>query len=192
MAGTKNGLSKNLLKIYFVTHIKSLINYGLPIYSSAAPTNLNKINIVYNSAVRLITGAWNSSPIHALYCEAGILPLDQQPTVICASHLAKLKAAPADHPIQKIYFRGNLINLIFGEKIYKTPLFCRVKNSSISQQLNDLIDEIRPAEKQVFPPWRNLEEMVFTTPVDAKFTKSTINMATIFKGMVDKHIKEIV
>ena len=147
MAGTKNGLSKDLLKTYFVTHIESLISYGLSIYSSAAPTNLNKINIVYNSAVRLITGAWKSTPIHALYCEVP----DLQLTMNYASHLAKLRAAPANLPIHKIYFRDNLINLILGGKIYKTPLFSRVKNSNISQQLNDLIDEIRPAEKQVFP-----------------------------------------
>ena len=143
--------TKDLLRNYFVTHIKSLIYYGLPIYSSSAPTNLSKINIVYISAVGPITGAWKSTPIHALYCEAGILPPDLQLTMNCASYLAKLRAVPADHPINKIYFRDILIILILGGKIYKTPFFCRVKNSNISQQLNDLIEDFRPAEKQVFP-----------------------------------------
>ena len=46
IAGTKDGLSKDLLRTYFEAHITSLINYGLPIYSSAAPTNMNRAEIV--------------------------------------------------------------------------------------------------------------------------------------------------
>ena len=105
-----------------------------------------------------------------------------------ANHLARLRAAPVDHSIHKIYFRDNLINLILEGKNYKTPLFCRVKNSNMSQQLNDLIDEMRQAEKQVSHPWQNLE-MIFTTPLDANLTNGTLNVATIFKGIVDQHFQ---
>ena len=105
-----------------------------------------------------------------------------------ANHLARLRTAPADHSIHKIYFRDNLIKLILEGKNYKTPLFCRVKNSYISQQLNDLIDEIRLAEKQVFHPRQNLE-MIFTTPLDVNLTNSTLNVAKFFKGIVDQNFQ---
>ena len=57
LAGVKTGMSRDLLKLYYETQIKSLLSYGLPIYSSAAPSNLNKLSVFHNTAARLITGA---------------------------------------------------------------------------------------------------------------------------------------
>ena len=64
-----NGQS-SLLKLYNVL-CKSRLNYASQIYSSAWKTNLEILDVVHNSALRICTGAYRTSPIESLYLTAG-------------------------------------------------------------------------------------------------------------------------
>ncbi|CAL4075705.1 unnamed protein product, partial [Meganyctiphanes norvegica] len=76
LSGTSWGANRECqLKIYN-TMIKSKMAYGSQLLISASPSNLYKLEIVQNMALRIATGAWNNTHIPALQCEANILPLD--------------------------------------------------------------------------------------------------------------------
>jgi len=63
----------SLIQIYKAL-ILSKIEYGLPAYSSATKTLLSTLDTIQNTALRLSTGAFPTSPVNPLHVEAGVLP----------------------------------------------------------------------------------------------------------------------
>ena len=184
----RNGISKDLLRLYYDSHIRSLINYGLPLFSSASPTLLNKINILHNNAARIITGAWRSTPLNALYTEANIVPPDLQLQQVCGIFLAKLLTAPEDHPILKLFQRDRLLLelVTFSGKRYKSPLIYRVKNNYNLKESCKKLSLLSPATKPVFPPWVDLSEKISPEPLDPGLNKNSPNASTIFKTVIEE------
>ena len=76
LAGTNWGANRECqLKIYNAM-IKSKIAYGCQLLASASVSNNESLEVVQNMALRVATGAWNSTYIPALQCEANTIPLD--------------------------------------------------------------------------------------------------------------------
>ena len=65
---------QTLLKLYRIL-IRSKINYGCSIYVAARKSYLNSLNTVDYERLRLIFGAFKTSPLESLYSEAYELPL---------------------------------------------------------------------------------------------------------------------
>ena len=190
-AGATAGISRDLLKTYYEAHIKSLMNYGLPIFTSAAPSSLAKLTIIHNSAARLITGAWKCTPIQALYAEARILPPDIQSELTCANFLAKLLSSPSDHPIQKLFIRDNWLDYTgLSGKQYKTPLYYRVKHSHLTRNHNSKFDMLKPPADDCLPPWINLKNYIYPISLEPELSKSSNNNITIFKDLVNRHFPD--
>ena len=97
-AGVGQGISRKHLRTYFLAHIKSLINYGFPLHSSASPTNISKLTGIENTAIRIFIGAWRNTPLEALYCEGRITPPITDQEELVAKYLASLANSSEDHP----------------------------------------------------------------------------------------------
>lgn len=67
--------TKSLLRIY-KSLIISIIDYGVIIYNSAKNNVLNTINPIHNQSIRLATGAFRTSPVDSILCNAGEHPLE--------------------------------------------------------------------------------------------------------------------
>lgn len=52
------------------------MDYGCIVYSSARKTLIATLNIIQNAAIRYCLGAFPTSPVTSLYCEAGVPPLE--------------------------------------------------------------------------------------------------------------------
>ena len=65
--------SPTLVRLYIML-IKPIIDYGLQTYVSAAPSYLNSLYAIQNSALRIATGAFLSSPIASLHSMTSVLP----------------------------------------------------------------------------------------------------------------------
>jgi hypothetical protein len=98
LSGTAFGGSRQMLTLFYTAYIESLIDYGLPIYASTAPHLLAQRDVVTSSSVCLIIGAWRSSALPALYCEANIMPPDLHRQELQARFLAQLFNKPPLHP----------------------------------------------------------------------------------------------
>ena len=94
LAHTSYGASRaNLLYIYHML-ILSKINYGAAAYSSASPNTLNKLNTIHNLAIRLSTGAFRTSPICSLLCEASQPSLQSHRDLLEADAYIHTKSTP--------------------------------------------------------------------------------------------------
>ena len=63
----------SLLRL-FIMLIKPKLEYGSEAFSSASPTLLSSLNPIENSAIRISTGAYRTSPVLSLYAESGLRP----------------------------------------------------------------------------------------------------------------------
>ncbi|KAK3878415.1 hypothetical protein Pcinc_016999 [Petrolisthes cinctipes] len=70
-----------LLHLYRVL-IRSKLDYGCEVYSSAIDAHLRVLGTVHHAGVRLATGAFRSSPFPSLLVEA-----DEQPLDLCRQSL---------------------------------------------------------------------------------------------------------
>ncbi|KAF0707103.1 RNase H domain-containing protein, partial [Aphis craccivora] len=73
--------TESILRIYkYLFH--SVISYGSIIYNSAKNNLLSTINPVHNQGIRLATGAFMTSPVDSILCNAAELPLDLRRHII--------------------------------------------------------------------------------------------------------------
>ena len=63
-----------MLRLYRAI-IRSNLDYGSFIYSSAKESTIGVLDPIHNAAIRLSTGAYRSSPVFSLYAESGEPPL---------------------------------------------------------------------------------------------------------------------
>ena len=63
-----------MLRLYRAI-IRSKLDYGSFIYSSAKESTIGVLDPIHNAAIRLSTGAYRSSPVFSLYAESGEPPL---------------------------------------------------------------------------------------------------------------------
>ena len=78
LSSTKWGSKRKPLTLLFKATVMSIINYCSPIYNSATDAVLKSLNPVQSQGLRICTGAFRSSPINSILCEAGEPPLKLQ------------------------------------------------------------------------------------------------------------------
>ena len=99
LAGTTWGANRETLLKFYTVYIQSKILYGSPAYGSAATSQLDRLNTIQNTALRIATGAFCSSPIISMQAEAGLLPLNYIRQLTDIKWLHKLSQLPQDHPL---------------------------------------------------------------------------------------------
>lgn len=79
----------SLLKIY-TAMIRSRIDYGSTIYGNSGKTILKKVDKIQSDALRTALGCLKSTPLNALLCEAGELPLELRRKWLATKEIIKM------------------------------------------------------------------------------------------------------
>jgi hypothetical protein len=74
--------------------IRTKLDYGCTLYSSAKPYVLHNLDPVHNAALRLCTGAFRSSPVVSLYCETGEPSLQHRRDQLSLQYWARIGQTP--------------------------------------------------------------------------------------------------
>ena len=69
------GACLKTLRHYYIAYIRSKIDYGSILYDKSNQTYINKLEVIQNTAMRLMTGARKTSPILSLQVECNLPPL---------------------------------------------------------------------------------------------------------------------
>jgi hypothetical protein len=56
----------NVLRKLYVGRVRPVLEYGMSAWSSSSQTNFDKIQRVQNSAARIITGSFRSTPVNRI------------------------------------------------------------------------------------------------------------------------------
>ena len=162
---------------FYTSYIKSRITYGVQAFSSASQTILSKLEVIQNSAIKIITGLRKSTPIPAIQFESSILPMNTIIKIYVIKYFYKIFSLPKNHIIHKL-FREQLVEierLSWNTLTHKTPLLKQAIN--ICNQFSLPLDLVRNNDykfNRFFPPpWFSFERVVSTVFIQVK--KQDIN-----------------
>ena len=88
----------SLLKINEALN-RSRIAYGCPAFLTASKTQLNRLEVIQNQALRIALGAWRSTRTTSLQVEANTAPLKLYIEQQSINLYHKLKAKGPSHPV---------------------------------------------------------------------------------------------
>lgn len=100
LSGADWGASCQSLKRIYYAVIRSNIDYGSMVYSSANKTLLKKIQVIQNQALRICCGAFRSSPVVSLQVELGELSLEQRRLQLRMRYWSGVCGHLESHPVK--------------------------------------------------------------------------------------------
>ena len=100
LAGTNWGQQCETIAITYKSIVRSLFLYAAPIwFPNTSTSNINRLQIIQNSALRIATGCLKMSPIQHLHSETKVLPVQEHLSLICTQFLARaLQPTHPSHP----------------------------------------------------------------------------------------------
>jgi hypothetical protein len=101
LSNNKFGQEKETLELIYRQFNRPTINYASPAWHPAlADSNINKLQIVQNKALRSITGCTKTTPIPHLHAETKILPIRNHLDMIGTQFYSKAQTHP--HPCHNL------------------------------------------------------------------------------------------
>ncbi|XP_072395249.1 uncharacterized protein [Diabrotica undecimpunctata] len=123
------GADYNCLIQVYKTLIRSKIDYGSIVYTSAKEYLLHHLDIIQNTALRIATGAFRTSPIESLRAETG-----EQSLKYRRMHLSLTYANP-NNPSRSNIFTDRFKNLYTENRNMKPPFYERVRQTLKTLQI---------------------------------------------------------
>lgn len=103
VASTDWGADRTTLLRLYKAIVRSKLDYGCTVYSSAPNYILNTLDAVHNRGIRIATGAFKSSPVKSLYAESGEPPLKVRRTQLILQYFAHIELRPSSPTYQNIH-----------------------------------------------------------------------------------------
>jgi hypothetical protein len=90
VGGQPFGADKQTLLVIFKSYLKPLLDYGdLLVIPTISKTNLDKLQVAQNDALRIVTGCLKMTPIRHLYLETGVLMVADHLELLSTQFLAR-------------------------------------------------------------------------------------------------------
>ena len=124
LTSLKYGATQESLMRIFRIYIRSKLDYGSIVYSSANPRNLATLDVVSNDALRIAIGAFKSSPIESLYALTNEMTPTERRNYLSIRYFLKIKAS-LHNPTNKCITNRN--ETLFRNH-QEAPFFIRVAN----------------------------------------------------------------
>ena len=123
----------SLLRLYRAL-IRSKLDYGCQIYSSASPRVLSRLDPIHNTALRICTGAFKSSPVRSLCVNAGEPSLQNRRNKLALQYYVRLKQTPDTETSRVVHmphlgdrYRGNEnLTAPFGVRVTRLLAECNI------------------------------------------------------------------
>ena len=141
------GATPKTLKKFYVSYIRAKINYGAVVYA-AGNKILDRLEVVQNNALRMITGGRRTSPILSLQAESNIPPLALQRGYNLVKEYIKLKCKPKNYSTSSFlgYDNHNITNVPFNSFTYRLKNYLQMFDIHIPRSFTESIHTIPPWE----------------------------------------------
>jgi hypothetical protein len=85
VCGSSWGHNKETLLLTFRAFVESVFSFASPIwFPNYKPSNIQKLQVIQNAAMRLITGCLKASSIDHLHCETKLMPVAEHLSMLCS------------------------------------------------------------------------------------------------------------
>ncbi|XP_065213540.1 uncharacterized protein LOC135840786 [Planococcus citri] len=145
LSHTSYGSDRHTLLKLYRTLIRPVLDYGCSIYTYAPENRLSRLNTIQNTAVRISTGAFRTTPTVSLLNDASECPLDIRRQYISTSTYLNIKSNPD-----------------FNLKLeYMIPMHSlSVKFQSFLQQVEENNIKIHHLLVNPTPPWQSFNPII--------------------------------
>ena len=96
VAHTEWGADRQTLIKLYRTLLRSQLDYGIFVYRSARKSYLKQLDPIHHGSLRLVLGAFRTSPIDSLYTEVHKAPLQIRSEKLALQYYTKLKSSPSN------------------------------------------------------------------------------------------------
>ena len=139
-----------LLRLYRAL-IRSKIDYGCQAYGSASKTSLKMLDTVHHQALRIVLGAFRTSPVESLYVEAHEPSLFHRRMLLDLQYKMRLQKIPS-HPTTILGSDDSLDDRFLRRRREKPPY--GVRSRILLRDLGIDMPVIAPLEHKIKPPWK--------------------------------------
>lgn len=153
LSNRNTGSDRKTLTTIYNAIIKSKIDYGSHIYGSARKTVLKQLDPINNSALRIITGAYRTSPTLSLYCDAGIPTLSESRNLQSIKYYFNTLRKP--NPDLTSFAKPNQQSRKYeNKKSYPRPFNMQINKILETNQIPTETEPLKIQTVQVNPPWQ--------------------------------------
>jgi ribonuclease HI len=166
LRGRDWGCNKEDMRGLYVSYVRAAADYCAAAWApSASATQMEKIEVAQNAALRVITGCTKTTPLDGLRIEAGVAPYADRAKELVATAYEKSLRLPFDNPRRRVAeteIKSRLQQGNWRDKasriVAKTELHGRAREEFVATA-----DE---------PPWRREEHATFNENLDRCVRKS--------------------
>ncbi|XP_055943540.1 uncharacterized protein LOC129974623 [Argiope bruennichi] len=173
----------SLLRIY-QSVILSRIDYGCEIYGTARSSVLRNLDTVYNSALRICSGAFRTSPVHSLYVICHQLPLHLRRKKLSELYFFRIESF-INHPIRRVNLPIGLGRLYNARPSNILPFRERITRTFADPGILNL--QVHNTTAYALPPW-DIPEISYLNPFLA-YDKSATS-SVVFQQLFLYHRNE--
>ncbi|GFT11275.1 uncharacterized protein TNCV_1143891 [Trichonephila clavipes] len=119
------GFKVSLLRVYQAL-ILSRLDYGCVVYGSARASVLRRLDTIHHSALRVISGAFRTSPVTSLYVVCHQPPLELRRRQLSANYFIRAMSVPS-HPLKPFSLATGLAQLYDARSFNIKPFSERAK-----------------------------------------------------------------
>ena len=166
LAGAKWGCPTDTLLLFYRTHIRSKLEYGLPACLTMSKKALKILEVIQNNCMRIALGARPDTSIYVLRTESNCLAMSDRMSILALSYWMKLNlnfpsTAPADtlHPLHTLTDDMELFSAqpaIFGRTTWAKQLGLLIRKYWI--QPSEPIPHEKPPNPWTFEEHREIYE----------------------------------
>jgi hypothetical protein len=150
LSGTKWGAdSKTLIKIYN-SLIRSILDYGSPLYMTSRNSALTMLDVTHNAGVRMASGAFRNSLINSILNITGEQPLHNRRNQLMLQYAVRTATNPNKPTYYTVFNIQYFENAFNNNKRLIQPMYKRIKEKE--EELKLEINNILTREVFVKPP----------------------------------------
>ncbi|GFR11489.1 putative rna-directed dna polymerase from mobile element jockey-like protein [Trichonephila clavata] len=153
LANTRWGADRTSLLRLYRALIRSKLDYGCVVYSSACKSLLKILDPVHHQGLRLCLGAFRTSPVESLYAEAYEPLLDLRRKYLCLNYFMKIQSMKTNTAYSYLCnFRLYDFKSHRSSLTYSQPFHFRIRD--LINDLNLNIGRIALCKISEMPPWK--------------------------------------
>ena len=133
VARTSYGADRATLLLLYRSLIRSKLDYACIIYNSACASHKRILDTVHHTALRVVTGAFRTSPISSILADAHEPPLSRRRDLLSMRYACKLRQFP-NHPTYPYVFSRHVLAVFESNATMRAVPFCvRVRSLGIAK-----------------------------------------------------------
>ena len=190
LAGASWGTSTKTLRRYYLSNIRSILEYGGCAMLTACESTCADIEAIQNNCLRIILHAPPGTPTEVLQAEANVLPIFSRRSIQAIKLLAKIAASPKPHPLSSI-IEQDLNKNLKGVFPYAT---WAMRASQLLKDYDFELPERRENEVKLKPWAKQSGRSLLTIDVDPEYmgkSKMTISEKGLLADRINDKLREI-